>query len=59
MSYGAKAHLLHAAGGVSGYTDPELRFVVYPALPLGWYVIYTPTDVYIIKTKIQHRVTLR
>ena len=56
---GSQFHLLHVAAGVAGYADPNQRMLVYPALPLDWYVIYLPSDVYLVKTRIQHRVTLK
>ena len=59
LSYGAHFHLIYTSASVDGYSDPTKRALVYPALPLGWYVIYGPHDVWLAKTKIQHRVTLR
>ena len=59
LPYGSTFHLAHADTGVTGYSDPAQRFLVYPALPLGWYVVYGTNDVWLVKMKIQHRVTLR
>ena len=59
LPYGSKFQLVHGDTGVTGYSDAAQRFLVYPALPLGWYVVYGTNDVWLVKMKIQHRVTLR
>jgi hypothetical protein len=59
LPYGSHFHLFQSSGAVAGYTDPTKRALVWPALPLDWYVVYGPHDVWLVKTRIQHRVTLR
>jgi hypothetical protein len=59
LPYGSQFHLIHADLGVVGFSDPLQRFLVWPALPLGWYVLYNPNDIYLIHSSIRHKVTLR